>query len=291
MLEGIDISNYQRGLDLAKVRPGFAIVKATESDCWVDPSCDGFVQQCIGAAIPFGFYHFASGTDDAARQARWFRANTRGYEGKGIPVLDFEMEYEDSFIDVFVKEYHAITGVWPWVYMNSNFVNSKGYGSEFVKARCGLWLAGYPQVLTTYPAGKECPYKHDGWTLAAWQFTDKLSCSGMSVDGDVFYGGTSAWQLYATGGESKVEWASYSDYHLARMVIDGAFGDGATRRAKLGDRHKAVQAAVNDLLLKSDRKLAELVWAGVLGEGDERRYVLGNRYKAVQRLVNMGVGR
>lgn len=292
MLTGIDISNWQKGFPVAKARPGFCIVKATEGVNYTDKSCDGFVQACIGAGIPFGFYHFANGSKNAAQQARYFRNQTKGYEGKGIPVLDFENAYANSWIDEFVREYHAITGVFPWVYMSSDYVNNRGYGSEWVKANCGLWLAGYPQRLTTYPAGKECPYAHRGWTLAAWQFTDRLGMGGMKVDGDIFYGDASAWARYAnpSGGEPSgpvsEDISKRSDWELARMVLEGKFGNGAERRNALGNRYNVVQVAVNGLMNASDDYLAKQVIAGKLGDGDTRKWILGSRYANVQKRVN-----
>lgn len=298
MLTGIDISNWQRGFSVTNTQPGFVIMKATEGTNFTDKSCDGFVQQAVAAGIPFGFYHFANGSNNAAQQARFFRNQTKGYEGKGIPILDFEYTYSNSWIDEFVKEYHAITGVFPWVYMNSDFVNNRRYGSDYVKQNCGLWLAGYPSRMATYPAGKECPYKHPGWTLAAWQFTDNLSIGGMHVDGDIFYGDKSAWNKYAnpsgstgsdvSGGSVTNQTAkvSGSDYELARRVINGEFGNGSARKNALGDRYSAVQAAVNLLLSGSDTQLAKEVIAGKLGNGQTRKNILGSRYAAVQKKVN-----
>lgn len=296
MLKGIDISNWQHGFSVTNTKPGFVIVKATEGTSYVDKSCDGFVQQAIEAGIPFGFYHFANGSENAAEQARFFRENTKGYEGKGIPILDFEYAYSNSWIDTFVNEYHAITGVFPWVYMNSDYVNNRGYGSDYVKKNCGLWLAGYPKRYTEYPSDMSCPYKNNGWTLAAWQFTDALSIGGMSVDGDVFYGDTSAWNLYATGGKEQSDASGSATssqsapigdkWAIARQVINGVFGNGDTRRAALGSRYDEIQGCVNALLNESDSTLARRAIHGDFGNGDDRKYILGGRYHAVQKQVN-----
>lgn len=297
MLKGIDVSYAQGDLGFlpSSVSPDFCFIKATEATCIVDDSCDRMVQDCIAHDIPFGFYHFASGDADGAAQARYFRENTKGYEGKGIPILDFEVKYPNSFIDDFVKEYHAITGVFPLVYMNASFVNDEGYGSDFVKQNCGLWLAGYPTLRTDYPDDANCPYQHNGWTLAAWQCTDNLYVAGMHVDGDFFYGDTNAWNLYATGGKSSVpqsnpapaiNMSGYTDWQLARKVVNGEFGDGGDRRNALGSRYDAVQNDVNLLLNGSNRELANAVIAGELGNGDDRRYILGARYSDVQSMVN-----
>ena len=47
---------------------------------------------------------------------------------------------------------------------------------------------------------------------------------------------------------AKSDLDKYSDKELAQMVIKGQFGNGATRKAKLGKRYDAVQNEVNKLL-------------------------------------------
>ena len=253
MLKGIDISNWQRGFNLEATKPGFCIVKATEGISFVDKTCDTFVQQCIRLGIPFGFYHFAR-TNGGAREARYFYTQTRNYVGKGIPVLDFEDRRNDNhYIDEFVREYHAITGVYPWVYMSNDFINNRGYGSEYVKRNCGLWLAGYPSRATMYPTVKTCPYKHNGWTLAAWQFTDNLNIGGMHVDGNIFYGDSSAWNMYAKGyikpataknKNTSTDLTSAIDV-IAKAVIAGKFGNGQQRKDNI---YNMVQNRVNEIV-------------------------------------------
>lgn len=44
-MNGIDISNHQKGLDISKVPCDFVIMKATEGTTFVDKYCDGFYQQ------------------------------------------------------------------------------------------------------------------------------------------------------------------------------------------------------------------------------------------------------
>lgn len=55
MLKGIDISNWQGGLDLTALRGvDFAIMKATEGTSFVDPYCDPWVQQADGMDMLWG---------------------------------------------------------------------------------------------------------------------------------------------------------------------------------------------------------------------------------------------
>ncbi len=78
---------------------------------------------------------------------------------------------------------------------------------------------------------------------------------------------------------------------LAYDVINGLFGNGEERRAKLGAKYDAVQARVNEILGGGSGgvdidDLARRVIRGEFGNGQERRDRLGANYEAVQTRVN-----
>lgn len=285
VLKGIDISNHQKGFSLASTKPGFVIVKATEGLNFVDKYCDGFVQDAIKLGIPFGYYHFAR-SNDAAKEATYFYNQTKGYIGKGIPVLDFEVLNSNTWLETWCKTFYQLSGVKPWVYINSDYINNRGYGTSWVKANCGLWLAGYPEAYTSYPSS-DCPYKHAGWTLAAWQFTNSLAMDGMSICGDFFYGDKTAWGKYVGAAKDSCSGSGSNDVgnasllELATKVIKGEYGNGTARKAMLGSRYNEVQAKVNDLYAKANK-----VIKGAYGNGNTRKTALGNEYDIVQYIVN-----
>lgn len=283
VLKGIDISSWQEGFDLAEAKPDFAIVKATEGLGFTDRCCDGFVQEAIRLDIPFGYYHFAR-SNDAAKEASYFYDQTRGYVGKGIPILDLEVPNGNDWLETWCRTFCQLSGVRPWVYMNSDYINNRGYGTSWVKSNCGLWLAGYPKSYTAYP-NVDCPYAHTGWTLAAWQFTSSLAMGGMSIDGDYFYGDRKAWNAYAgidgTGDSSDGMVPGPTLLELATNVIKGKYGNGADRRAALGSRYDEVQAKINDLYAKANN-----VIKGRYGDGADRMNALGDEYGIVQYIVN-----
>ena len=201
----IDISNWQRGIDvMGVVRNGgltAVIVKATEGTGYVDPSCDGFVSTLRANGVRFGFYHFA-GTGDAVAEADFFRRNTTGYEKAGIPVLDWEGNQDVAWVNRFVERYHALTGVWPWVYGNAWRFNQ-----GTVNTNCGRWIAGYPANGITdinYGLNNDMPYTVNNGLVCAWQFSSSVRIAGYgaNLDGDVFYGDTAAWDRYAGGSPS-----------------------------------------------------------------------------------------
>jgi len=204
MLYGIDISNWQNGLQLSTSDSDFYVMKATEGTSYVDRCCDQWVQWCIDNGKPFGFYHFMRPNGGVA-EAEFFYRNTRNYFTHGVPILDFEdTRLSTADAESFVWRIHELTNVWPMIYCNSDFINNRGYFSNsWVRDKCGLWLAGYPSRRTGWPSDATCPYPHAGWTLAMWQFTNCLSYGGYSVDGDVFYGDADAWGKYALGDNAE----------------------------------------------------------------------------------------
>lgn len=293
----IDISNWQAGLNVASVVKngglGAVIVKATEGVGFVDKSCDGFVQQCISNGIRFGFYHFAR-NNDAAAEAEFFRKNTTGYEGKGIPVLDWEDGQSIAWVNKFVERYHELTGVWPWVYGNAWRFNQ-----GTVNTNCGRWVAGYPSNGITdinYGLNNDCAYKVNNGLVCAWQFSSFVRISGYSgnLDGDVFYGDAAAWDKYAGGSPASggsggsTTTPSGSVLSLAVGVMQGKYGNGTARKQALGSRYDEVQDFINHISTASAQTLAQEVLAGKYGNGDTRKTVLGSRYNEVQAIVNQG---
>ena len=293
----IDISNWQAGLNVASVVKngglGAVIVKATEGVGFVDKSCDGFVQQCISNGIRFGFYHFAR-NNDAAAEAEFFRKNTQGYEGKGIPVLDWEDGQSITWVNKFVERYHELTGVWPWVYGNAWRFNQ-----GTVNTNCGRWVAGYPSNGITdinYGLNNDCAYKVNNGLVCAWQFSSSVRISGYSgnLDGDVFYGDATAWGKYAGGSPASggsggsTTTPSGSVLSLAVGVMQGKYGNGTARKQALGSRYDEVQDFINHISTASAQTLAQEVLAGKYGNGDTRKTVLGSRYNEVQAIVNQG---
>ena len=60
MMNGIDISSYQTGIDLSKVPCDFVIIKATGGTGYVNPDCDRVFKQALALGKKIGVYHFAN---------------------------------------------------------------------------------------------------------------------------------------------------------------------------------------------------------------------------------------
>ena len=201
-LNGIDISNWQAGINLSAVPADFVIIKATEGTTYVSPEADTQYQGAKSAGRLLGVYHFATGAG-AVEEAKFFLSNVQGYLGEAILALDWEgavvtqgVGYAKSFLDYVYQQ----TGIRPLIYMSKSVTNS--YDWSTVSANYGLWVAQYAD---SNPTG----YQDDPWTDAkgygSWSgpaifqyaSTGRLSGYNGNLDLDKFYGDDKAWQAYA----------------------------------------------------------------------------------------------
>ena len=205
MLNFIDIASYQADLNLAAVSTSIqgVIVKATEGTSYVNPCCGTHYRQAVDAGLLRGFYHFA-GSGDPLDEAAFFYRNVRGYLHDGIPVLDWEGARGDGgrifgqsvdWVNRFVRRFHGLTGIWPWIYANPWRFDQGG-----VEPNCARWVAAYPGVAHpgfAQAASWDCP-EADG-NVVAWQFCSDGRLPGYSADLDcsVYYGDRESWLRYA----------------------------------------------------------------------------------------------
>lgn len=91
---GIDISNWQAGIDLSAANPGFVIAKLTEGTTWRDPSFTNFYDQCKANGIPIGAYVFSHSTSaEGGRAEAKFALNALAGWKLELPVyLDIEAD-------------------------------------------------------------------------------------------------------------------------------------------------------------------------------------------------------
>lgn len=292
-LNGVDISNWQRTLDLGAIARDidFVIVKATEGLSYVDKSCDRFFQQARSLGKKIGFYHFARQNGPIA-EADFFYKNTKNYFGQAIPVLDWEVDDSVAWVNMFVNRIHELAGVWPWVY-----ANPWRFRQGTVNEHCGRWVAGYPRNGITnidYGAVNGLPDSYNVGSVCAWQFTSSGKLSGYpgTLDMDVFYGDAAAWDRYANPNGSGLASGDAtatpvdSTLTLTERVMRGEYGNGDTRKQSLGARYGEVQAFIDHIASAPASALAIEVRAGKYGNGDTRKTVLGSRYDEVQTIIN-----
>ena len=205
MMNGIDISHWQKGLNLSEIRYDFAIVKATEGTNFVDSCFHDFMKKAESLGKCLGFYHFARPEKFSAQnEAKFFYANTVKYFGKAIPVLDWESSgmWNVAWAKEWLDTVYNMTGIKPLIYMSESVVNKYDWSSVAL-SDYGLWVAKYRDKEKDYnydmsKAGKQPQVKW--WKLyALWQWTSHGRLDGYKgdLDCDVFYGDRDAWMKYA----------------------------------------------------------------------------------------------
>ena len=205
MLNGIDISAWQRGINLDAVPADFVIIKATEGLGYVNGDCDRAYQQAKAAGKKLGVYHFADGNSSGTAEADYFVDNIQGYIGEAILVLDWEthaVTRGSGYAKEFLDRVQARTGIKPMIYMSGSVVNEWDW-SAVVAGDYGLWVAYYSTDSCDGYWPDAPMYPISDWSGAAMlQYTSGGYLPGWSdrLDLNVFYGDHAAWDAYAGGG-------------------------------------------------------------------------------------------
>lgn len=208
MMQGIDISNYQKTIKLSGLKGlDFVIIKATQGTGYINPSLKAQTKQAVDMSIPYGFYHYAS-QGGAEKEAQHFIDVVKDHIGKSILVLDWETEsnpnfknpkYAKAFLD-YVKEK---TGVTPFIYMSKSVCRQFSWNET--AALYPLWAAQYKNKNIT-------GWQKEPWTdskgYGAWerplifQYSSKGRIEGYNgdLDLDISYITKDMWKSYAGAG-------------------------------------------------------------------------------------------
>lgn len=195
-MQGIDISGWQAGIDLAKVPCDFVIAKATQGTSYVSDSCDSQVQQAISLGKPFGFYHYVGG-DGAQAEADFFIDNCAGYFGKGIPCIDWESGENAAwgntdYLKQLVQRVIDRTGVKPLIYASAS-----SFPWDVAQALdCGAWVAQYADNNAT--GYQDSPWNEGAYECAIRQYSSNGRLDGYSgsLDLDKAYMDADGWARY-----------------------------------------------------------------------------------------------
>ncbi|KAM7211971.1 glycoside hydrolase family 25 protein [Rhypophila decipiens] len=206
-VQGFDVSHYQSSVNFAAAYNSgarFVIIKATESNNYIDPKFNSHYTGATSAGLIRGGYHFAHpGATTGAVQADYFIAHGGGWSSDGITLpgmLDLEnasgyaacwglsQSAMVSWIKAFSDRYRSRTGVYPMLYTNPSWWSScTGNSNAFVNTN-PLVLARYASAPGTIPGG--WPYQ------TIWQNSDSYAYGG---DSDIFNGDLAGLKRLAKG--------------------------------------------------------------------------------------------
>lgn len=298
-LNGIDISNYQRGLDLSKVPCDFVICKATEGTSIVHDTCDTWVQQAKKLGKKWGFYHFAAG-GDAIAEADFFVKSCLNYFGEGIPVLDYEMygRKGTAWVKRFLDRVYEKTKVRCMVYTSRSVLTEEDWSD--IATYHALWVAQYANSKPTgyqgdpwFPKGSIGAFK--AVTMHQYSSTGRLGGYAGNLDLDIAYLTREGWDAIARGdrGGQKPQEPEHgapdgSTLDLVYHVVTNEI-NGDARREYCGSRYDEVQGFINDTHDASAATLAEWIKAGKYGNNPVRKTVIeacGGKYAEAQGIIN-----
>ena len=203
-LNGIDISNWQDGINLSSIKTDFIIIKSSEGINWTDPSFSKLYRAAKLTGKKLGVYHFARPTanNDPVVEADSF-LNIIGKEdvvGRALMVLDWEAEnkHNTTWAKKWLDRVFTKTGVKPLIYMSESVVNAYDW-TEVANSGYGLWVAKYRDYTADYNfdmsnAGTK-PYVKYWKTYDMWQWTSSGRLNGYSgnLDCNIFYGTNEDW--------------------------------------------------------------------------------------------------
>lgn len=230
-LQGIDVSNWQRGIDLTRVPCDFVIVKATQGAGYVNPDCARAVGQALGAGKCVGVYHYVSG-GNATAEADHFADSVRGWLGRVLLAIDWESAQNSAwgnagYLEAVVARVIGVAGVKPLIYASASVLGTVAPIAS--KYDCGLWVAQYANNNATGYQDK--PWNEGAYDCAIRQYSSAGRLSGWdgNLDLDKFYGDRAAWAKYATAGKTAAP-SKPAAPAVPQIAVDGIIGTATVRR-------------------------------------------------------------
>ncbi|MFC0264931.1 GH25 family lysozyme [Alloscardovia macacae] len=294
-LQGIDISNWQNGINLAVVPADFVMVKVTQGASYISPDAARQVEQARSLGRPFGVYMYVGG-GNAEREADFFIDNIQNWIGHGVLAVDWERGDNDAwgntdYLRRVIAQVIKRTGIPPLLYAGAS-----GFPWDVAREyNCATWVAQYAD--TKHTTGyQDTPWNEGAYACAKRQYasTGRLPGYGGNLDLNKFYGGVDAWQKIANPQNTQpapvpAPVAPVLEGDVVDLVIAvrrGEYGNNPERAQKLGARAEEVQGLINHIATASVDELVAETWAGKYGNGDRRTNVLGERAEEVRNAIN-----
>lgn len=186
---GIDISEWQEGLEIAAEGPEFVIIRYADGG-YYDSCCANFISQCVKHHIPYGLYYFLRAKDAAGAKA----------EAKDILAYISQLSVKPTM------------GVWAdvedlehWDHASNAVEPAKAFLSEIEKAG--------------YYAGCYCNYSFYNELYPA---LDRYDC-WIADWGGIDYDAPGTMQQYGTSGgvlDRDVSFVPLSTYQLESQPVE-----------------------------------------------------------------------
>ena len=281
IMKGIDISVFQEGIDLKKVKAegyDFVVLRGGYTgygalrNKYKDESFEGFYRKAKNLGLKVGAYYYscANSGEFGLSEAKFFYENCLKGKTFDLP----------CYIDVENPQWQSgnKSGVTDAIIKFCDYIDSKGlisgiYCSTFWfdkmvelnrLKKYSKWVAQWSQSKPTFDIDN-----FDMWQCSG-DNGNVVYVAGMVVDTDVLY--KDFGKKEEKPKEEKPKTKKKSIETIAKEVIDGKWGNGAEREKKLtkaGYDYEKVQAKVNELL-KTKEKTYTVKEGDTLSEIAER---------------------
>ena len=187
VMRGIDVSEWQGGIDFESVRKsGIEVVyiRACYGGNYTDPYFRRNASDAFKAGLKFGCYHYITATnvEQARQQARYFAKVIRSEPYTCRPAMDFESfgslssAQINAIATAYLTELKAATGVIPAIYSDANAAANTFDASLAVYP---LWVADW---------GADEPADNGKWKYwSGFQYSDTGRVDGINTAVDLDY--------------------------------------------------------------------------------------------------------
>ena len=263
---GIDISTFQRNIDLEKLKDkiDFVIIRVGFGvSGTIDNKFKRNVELCKALNIPFGFYWYSYALNEkgAEAEAKAFLKAIEPYKNDYSYGCWFDMEDADGYkrkkgmpsnqtLRNICAKFCSIVeeaGYYVGVYASLSWFNNQLRGTEL--NRYDKWIAQWPTSGGQQLGLKVNPDSKTDRNL--WQFTSLAKIEGYDGRLDANYAYRDYPNIIAAMRKPVIELKPIEE--IAQEVIDGKWGDNEERVSKLtaaGYDVKAVQDKVDEILKK-----------------------------------------
>lgn len=298
MLNGIDISKWQQGIDIRNVDADFIVCQACFGSS-AQPTFTSQIEATLSAGKKAGAYIFITGADGEISS---FCSLVKPYVGRAVLALDWEADNNGawgnlSYLRSCIREVQNTTGVTPMVYFPAS-----AYGQikpVLDQLNAGAWVAQYA---TTNPTGyQSSPWNEGSYDMAMFQYSSngRIAGYGGALDLDLFYGDASAWDAYAKSSHDQAP-ASLAWTEEEVMAFSNAVAGNRSYYVRTGDgmylgKEGNAPAMVHEPYIwyvqqNSDRSLSFADASGdwITWLGGKASIVIGNGSLSQRFVVNRG---
>ena len=243
---GIDISNYQYGINLNIVPCDFVLILVSQGSNVVNGDWERQYLQAKNAGKMVGLYHYIAG-GNAATEAATFVNATKKYNGQFVHIVDWESGSNrawgvTSYLAAMWDNVRNLCGHTVMIYGPQS-----AYPWEIAKLKnAPTWVAQYGDYVQTGYQTK--PWNEGAYTCDIRQYSSVGQLSGWNgnLDLDKYYGTRDQWSAWAGNGDDDMA-LSQDDVNQIAAAVWGYNYKGTAEGGNMYNSLGAMGTRVRDL--------------------------------------------